>query len=276
MEFVDSHQHFWALERGGYTWLSPDLGVLYADYGPDDLAPQLADAKIDKTVLVQAAPTLDETRYLLSLAEQHSFIAGVVGWVDMASSSVTKDISALAKHPKLKGVRPMIQEIPDPNWVLNDQLTPAFEALIEHGLRFDALVQTKHLDIIVTLMKRHPQLRLVIDHAAKPDIASREFNLWARKISTVAQETTAYCKLSGLITEADAADGISEIAPYFNHIYREFGANRLMWGSDWPVVRLRAEYAGWQRMTHNLLAGVPTQDRKEIYGLSAKRFYNLR
>ena len=272
---IDSHQHFWDTARGDYGWLSPELGVLYDDFAPDNLAPILAEVGIEKTVLVQAAPTLDETHYLLSLADQYRFIAGVVGWVDMASPTAASDIATLAKHPKLKGIRPMIQDIPDPDWMIQPAVAPAYEALLKSGLRFDALVHTKHLENLLTVMHRYPELPVVIDHAAKPDIASGQTSEWAERIAAIAENTNAFCKLSGLVTEAGESVGSSDIQPYFQHIFECFGARRLMWGSDWPVAKLRMEYADWLSMTQELLIAVPGEDRDQILAGTAARFYGL-
>ena len=275
MGFVDSHQHFWKLDGGDYGWLTPELGVLYADFGPGDLEPQLADGGIEKTVLVQAAPTMEETRYLLSLADRHEFIAGVVGWIDMESPTAAHDIASIAEHPKLKGVRPMIQEIPGTDWMTRPALAPAYEALTEYGLRFDALVHTKHLDNLLKIINRYPDLPVVIDHAAKPNIASGQTAEWADGIAAIAKDTEACCKFSGLVTEAAESVSLGDIRPYFEHIYECFGAERLMWGSDWPVAILRMEYADWFSMTQGLLADVSDNDRDQILAGTATRFYGL-
>ncbi|WP_273284137.1 amidohydrolase family protein, partial [Reinekea forsetii] len=199
---IDSHQHFWRIDRGDYGWLTPKLELLYRDFLPLDLTSDLASTQVDGTILVQAAPTIAETEYLLTLADQHAFIKGVVGWVDFASTEAPDQIRALAQHPKLVGLRPMIQDIEDPNWMLGSHLTPAFEALIEQGLTFEALVLPHHLANLHLLVQRHPTMRVVIDHGAKPEIRNQLFTEWANAMTLLAQSSSVYCKVSGLVTEA--------------------------------------------------------------------------
>lgn len=270
---VDAHQHFWHIDRGDYGWLSPELGVLYRDYLPEDLQPLLAQQQIDATILVQAAPTLAETEYLLTLAEHYEQVAGVVGWVDFASPEAVADIQRLARHPKLLGLRPMLQDIADTDWMLGAALHPAYEALIEAGLVFDALVTPRHLPGLLQLLQRYPTMRVVIDHAAKPQIRDAAFQPWAEQMAQLAAETQAYCKLSGLVTEASAQWTVSDLQPYVNVLLNTFGSERLLWGSDWPVCLLAADYAQWRQASEQLLAGVESTDG--IFGLNAVRVYGV-
>ena len=272
---IDSHQHFWQLQRGDYNWLSAELGVLYRDYQPQELAEYLRDAGIDKTVLVQAAATVAESDYLLSLADQYAFIAGVVGWIDMAAPDALAQLAHLAEHPRLLGIRPMIQDIADPQWMLRNQLAPVYRELITRGLRFDALVKPPHLDALLTLLQCYPELPVVIDHGGKPDIAQGAFAPWASRMQTLAQETHAYCKLSGLLTEAGPDTGAEQLRPYVEHLLECFGPQRLMWGSDWPVLNLAADYPQWLTLTNSLLADLKDADRDSIMGGTAARFYGL-
>ncbi|PPC78153.1 amidohydrolase [Pokkaliibacter plantistimulans] len=270
---VDAHQHFWQIERGDYGWLSPKLGVLYRDYLPENLLPLLAQQQIDATILVQAAPTLAETEYLLTLAEQYEQVAGVVGWVDFASPDAVADIQRLARHPKLLGLRPMLQDIADTDWMLGAALHPAYEALIKAGLVFDALVAPRHLPGLLQLLQRYPAMRVVIDHAAKPQIRDAAFQPWAEQMAQLASETQAYCKLSGLVTEASAQWTVSDLQPYVDVLLNTFGSERLLWGSDWPVCLLAADYAQWRQASEQLLAGVESCDG--IFGLNAARVYGV-
>ena len=201
---IDAHQHFWQLNRGDYGWLTPDLKPLYRDFMPDDLTPHLQQTGIDGTILVQAAPTIAETEFLLKIADETPFVLGVVGWVDFAASSAVEDIARLAENPALVGLRPMIQDIADDDWMLRPDLAPAFDAMIKADLTFDALVLPRHLPRLRKLLSRYPDLRTVIDHGAKPDISGGQFDTWANDISIIANESSAYCKLSGLLTEAGA------------------------------------------------------------------------
>jgi len=273
---IDAHQHFWALERGDYGWLTPELKPIYRDFLPDDLQPSLRRAGIEGTVLVQAAPTVAETEYLLSLAAENSFIKGVVGWVDFDAPDAAQEIAKLAGNPALVGLRPMIQDIDDPNWMLGANLAPAFQALQHFDLAFFALVLPRHLGQLFELLKRYPNMRSVIDHGAKPEIRDNTFSDWAADMAALANGTNAYCKLSGLVTEA-ARDWTTEnLRPYVDHLLDTFGPQRLIWGSDWPVCTLASSYDRWVDTTETLLATQTDADRVAILGGNAANFYNLR
>lgn len=273
---IDSHQHFWSLQRGDCGWLTPELETLYRDFLPPDLQPMLEATGVAQTILVQAATTVAETEYLLSLANQHPFIAGVVGWVDMDEpDTALADLERLQSNPYLLGVRPMIQNIADPEWMLRDSLTPIFEKLIELNLRFDALVLPAHLENLRQLLARHPQLQCVIDHGAKPDIATASWQPWADNMAALAQETNCYCKLSGLLTEAGERADDDSLKPYIAHLLQCFGAQRLMWGSDWPVLTLAGEYSEWLQQSERLLKHLPDAERDAIFGDTANTFYGL-
>jgi L-fuconolactonase len=272
---VDSHVHLWALARGDYGWLTPDLTPLYRDFGRADLTPLIAAAAIDAVVLVQAAPSEAETRYLLAEASRDECVAGVVGWVDMAAHDAPSRIALLAEDERLKGIRPMIHDIPDVDWMLRPALGPAFRALVEHDLAFDALVRPAHLVPLRRLVDRHPDLRVVIDHGAKPAIASGQFADWAAAMSGVACGTPVFCKLSGLVTESGADWTEDRLRPYVDHLVDAFTPTRLLWGSDWPVVTLAASYATWWSTTNRLLAGLGQHARDRIFGGSAAELYRL-
>jgi len=272
---IDAHQHFWQMSRGDYGWLTEDLGVLYRDHGPDDLEPHLRRYGIARSVAVQAAPTVEETRHLLAIADATAWVAGVVGWIDMASAGATRDLEELARHPALCGIRPMIQDIADPDWMLAGALTPVFDAIAQRGLAFDALIRPGHLPRLLRLMDRHPELRVVVDHAAKPAIAEGGFDPWARGIEELARETLACCKLSGLVTEAGENWSDDTLRPYVDHLLACFGPERLMWGSDWPVSRLAGGYVAWREATLRLLSSLDPTARACVLGGTAERFYRL-
>jgi L-fuconolactonase len=268
---VDAHQHFWQLARGDYDWLTPELAPIYRDFMPDDLIPHLSQNGIDGTVLVQAAPTVAETEFLLEIADSTPFVLGVVGWIDFAAPSAAKEIERLAKHPKLVGLRPMIQDIADDTWMLRPELAPAFEAMIDFDLTFDALVLPRHLPHLQSLLSRHPKLRTVIDHGAKPDIAGGNFEAWGRDMEALAHDTRAFCKLSGLLTEAGTDWTKDDIVPYVAHLLEHFGPKRLVWGSDWPVLTLAASYDNWHEMATSFIPNTP--DRDLIFGTNALDLY---
>ena len=273
---IDSHQHFWQLERGDYGWLTEDLGPLYRNFAPSDLRPHLQRAGIDETVLVQAAPTLAETRYLLQLAEETDFIAGIVGWVDMNKPTVSNDLEALVNRPFFLGIRPMLQDLPDPDWMLQPHLQPVYDKLAELDLTLDALVKPQHLQNLYRLLCDHPQLAVVIDHGGKPDIANRIFQPWADDIGSIAADTGAFCKLSGLLTEAGGQPVYETVYPYMRHLLDCFGAERLLWGSDWPVLELVTDYRIWNDFTDRFLQDLNLESRQRILGANARTFYGLR
>lgn len=273
---IDAHQHFWALARGDYGWLTPDLGQIYRDFGPDDLAPLLQAQGIDGTILVQAAPTVAETEYLLSLADKTPFIKGVVGWVDFDAPDARAQIIRLATHPALVGLRPMIQDIADPNWMLGAALTPAFEAIQSNDLTFDALTLPRHLGPLRQLLAQHPDMRVVIDHGSKPMIRESVLDGWAEDMAAIARDTNAFCKLSGLVTEAAPDWAVRDLYPYVDHLLNTFGPSRLIWGSDWPVCTLASSYERWIDATDELLNALSSIDRSAILGGNAAKAYHIR
>ena len=272
---VDSHQHFWRLDRGDYSWLTRDLAPIYRDFQPEDLGPILTRHDIDGTVLVQAAASVAETEYLLALAPDTAYVLGVVGWVDFDSPRAVADIERLAANPRLKGLRPMIQDIPDADWMLRPGLRPAIAAMQRRGLRFDALLKPRHLKPFMTFLGLYPDLPIVIDHGAKPDIAHGAFDDWAAGMREIARDKRVHCKLSGLVTEARPDWHQRDIRPYADLLVDAFGAERLMWGSDWPVVDLAGGYDRWREAAENYLARLNDEEQNAILGGTATRFYGL-
>ena len=270
---IDAHQHFWSLARGDYGWLTPALGAIHRDFGPADLAPLLAAHGIERTILVQAAPTQAETAYLLDIAAKTRFVAGVVGWTDFDAPDVTQRIAALGSNPLLVGLRPMVQDIPDDNWLARPELAPAFEAMIAHGLVFDALLKPRHIAPMLTVLVRHPDLACVIDHGAKPDLVTGDLATWRDGMSALAEHPRLTCKLSGLVTEADADWTLETLRPVVEHLLATFGPERLIFGSDWPVVTLRASYAQWFEAAETLLAGLTQAQRIAVFGGNAEKLY---
>jgi len=272
---IDAHQHFWRLARGDYGWLTPRLAPIYRDFGIEDLRPHLAVAGIAGTVLVQAAPTEAETEFMLAVAgESGGLVKAVVGWIDFEASDAPRRLERLARNALLRGVRPMMQDIPDTDWMLNPRLDPAFRAVIDLGLRFDALVQPRHLTNLRRLLDRYPGLDVVIDHAAKPRIAG-DREPWAADMRAIARETAAWCKLSGLVTEASATWTVADLQPYTDHLLACFGAERLIWGSDWPVVELAGGYGRWWTATEAVLRPLDRTGRERLLGENAVRFYGI-
>lgn len=277
---IDAHQHFWQPARGDYDWMPQDNATLNRPYAPADLAPVLDAHGIDGTVLVQAAATVHETEYMLGLADATPSIKGVVGWINFENPADLAHLRRLAAHPRFLGVRPMIQDIPDVNWMLRDDVQWAYRAILDLDLTFDALGFPQHISNFATLMARYPQMRVVYDHCMKPQIRDQQaghdaFSEWADGITRLAQETSGCCKFSGLVTEA--ADGwtIEDLRPFAAHVLDSFGPDRVMWGSDWPVCRLQADYGDWNDVAHRLTRHLTDAQRAEIFGGTAARFYRL-
>lgn len=272
---VDAHQHFWRPARGDYGWLTPALTPLYRDFSPPDLLPLLQSAGIDTTVLVQAAPTVAETEFLLDLARGQAFIGGVVGWVDLAAADAPATLERLAREHAFKGVRPMLQDLDDPGWIGHAPVDAAVRTLVRLGLSFDALVRSVHLPHLLAFALRHPALPIVIDHAAKPDLAHGEYETWRTPLAELAALPQVCCKLSGLVTEAGAGWTTDGLRRHVDAVLELFGPERVIWGSDWPVVTLAARYGDWVAATDGLLAALGDPERAAVLGGNARRFYRL-
>jgi len=273
---VDAHHHVWSLARGDYAWLTPSLAPIYRDFSLADMMPLAGSARIMTSVLVQAAPTIAETRFLLDVArDSGGFARGVVGWVDLAAPDVVAMIESLTADPLLKAVRPMLQDLPDANWILRDDVQDTLLQLPSLGVRFDALVKPAQLPAIIEMIERNPDLDVVIDHGAKPDIASNAWQPWADQMRLIATNPRVHCKLSGLSTEAASDWSVETLRPYVEHLFACFGAQRMLWGSDWPVVDLGGGYARWQEATAALLASLTYAERRGVLGDNARRFYGL-
>jgi L-fuconolactonase len=274
-ESIDAHQHFWQPARGDYGWLTPALAPIHRDFMPADLAPLLARHGIARTIAVQAAPTVAETRFLLGLARAAPFVAGVVGWVDLAARDAPDVIDRLAADPLLVGLRPMVQDIADDDWLAAPALAPAFEAMVAHRLVLDALVLPRHLTRLACVVARHPALAVVIDHAAKPPVreGARGLDPWRGALAGLAGAPSVACKLSGLVTEAAPDWEVDTLRPYVAHVLDAFAPARVLWGSDWPVVGLAGGYDRWRAATLALIAHLAAPDRAAILGGNAARIY---
>jgi L-fuconolactonase len=272
---VDSHQHFWAVARGDYGWMesSPFLAPIRRDFHPADYETFRSAYGIDRTVLVQAAPTIAETDFMLSLADATPWIGKVVGWVDFEDASHRRHLERLARHPKFSGVRPMIQDIADIDWMLRPDVQWGYDAICALDLTFDALGVPRHLGNFRRLFDRYPKMRVVIDHCMKPEIRNDAFESWAAGIAEIAAKTPVYCKLSGLATEAQADWQVATLRPYAQHIISAFGPDRVMWGSDWPVVNLAGGFDPWRRAAEEIVGTGAARDR--IFGGTAAEFYRL-
>ncbi len=264
---IDSHHHVWRVDRGDYGWLRPESPIC-RDFGLADMRPHLGD--ITATVLVQAAPTEAETLFMLETAAgSGGLVRGVVGWADLTQP----DRLAVLSHPMLKGLRPMLHDLPEPDWILRPEVQPALEEMAARGLVFDALVRPPHLPFLRRMAARHPKLRIVLDHGGKPEIAMRRMEPWAEEVAALAALPNVVCKLSGLVTEAAPDWQVEDLRPYVAHMLRVFGPQRLMWGSDWPVVDLAGGYRHWRNATLALLTGLSAAERERVLSGTAAEVY---
>ncbi|NSX56650.1 amidohydrolase family protein [Parasulfitobacter algicola] len=275
---IDAHQHYWHPLRGDYDWMPMDNPTLARPYGPADLAPHLDKHDVMQTVLVQAAATMAETEYMLGIADATPSVAGVVGWINFETTSDLTHLKRLAKHPKFLGVRPMIQDIPDDNWMLRDDIQWAFQAIVDLDLTFDALGFPRHLKNFHTLLTRYPDMRVVIDHCMKPQIrdhTDQSFAHWSTGMAALARDTNAVCKFSGIVTESRDTWTVADLKPYVDHLLDVFGPDRMMWGSDWPVCQLNASYDDWRTAAKQLTDHLTSNEKCAVFGDTAAKFYRI-
>lgn len=272
---IDSHQHFWRLAERAGAWPPPQLAAIYRDFYPEDLGALLHQGGVAATVLVQSMPNEADTHFMLDLSDRYSFIGAVVGWTDLKSPEAPRHIAGLATHPKLRGLRPMLQDLDDERWIADPTLAPAVEAMQRHGLRFDALVLPRHLAPLLEFARHFPQLPIVIDHLAKPAMQGAPDVQWLRDMERLAAEPQVHCKLSGMVTEAGPGWTVEQLRPYAQHILQDFGPGRVLWGSDWPVLRLAADYGAWVDASAALLAHLDEAQQQAVFGLNAQRFYGI-
>jgi L-fuconolactonase len=272
---IDSHQHFLNPSQINYSWMSPEMPIA-KDFLPEHLRPILERNGIDRTILVQAADMEEENTFLLDLTEQHDFIAGVVIWLDMESPRFEERLLHYKKHPKFVGIRPMIESIADDAWMVKPSVRSAFQILQQNDVCFDFLTHPRHLPYVPEILESCPQLRAVIDHISKPRIRDKEFQPWAAQMEQIASYPNVFCKLSGMITEADHKNWKpADLEPYVSHILRIFGSERLMFGSDWPVCLLAGSYDQVLDALRQNLLDQDTQQTENIFGETARRFYRV-
>lgn len=275
---IDAHQHFWQVARGDYHWMSPDVGVLYRDYMPEDLRPVLHRAGVGRTVLVQAAETEAETAFLLDLAERTDFVAGVVGWLDFDDAGLPGKLEQLLRRPKFVGLRPMLQDTADDAYILRPRVLDNLRHVASLGLPFDILSFPRHLPHVLKALDRVPDLRAVVDHISKPPIAAGGLDGWAEDMARLAARPNLWCKLSGMVTEADhKAWGPEDLRPFVQHVFDLFGPDRVMFGSDWPVCLRAASYAEVLNALRTLLdPQLDAAAMAKVYGDNAGAFYRLK
>lgn len=252
------------------------MGILYRDYFPEDLKPTLKENSVSGTILVQAAPTYEETLYLLSLYEKYEWIYGVVGWLDLSSSTFPEHLDVLMQQQGFVGLRPMLQDIEKDDWILQEQVIENSRLLSANDLPLDLLITGRHIPYIVDLLERLPDLRVVIDHIAKPEISKDGFKKWEADMTKLAKFPAVCCKLSGFMTLADSWE-TDDLKPYIHHVVQAFGSSRVMFGSDWPVSLLGGSYQkAIQIVTDNLPSTLRDTEREQIFSTNVKSFYLLK
>lgn len=273
---IDAHQHFWRYDAAEYGWIDGSMAGLRRDFLPDDLRPEMARAGVDACVAVQARQTIEETRFLLQLADANPFIAGVVGWVDLQADDVRAQLARVAEHPRLVGVRHIVQSEPDERFLLRPALLRGIAALREFDLTYDILIYPRHLPAAIEFVAKFDRQPFVLDHLAKPDIRGRALDGWARDLRRLADAPHVHCKVSGLVTEADWHRWQPEdIHPYLDVAFDCFGAARLIVGSDWPVCTVAGDYSRTMAVVIDYLARRPAEERDAVLGGNARRFYGL-
>lgn len=273
---LDSHQHFWTLERGDYGWLTPEVSAIYRDFMPEDLTREMRRAGITRTILVQAEAKEAETDFLLEIAANTDFVAGVVGWIDLEAEDFSARLSRFRQNPKFVGLRPMLQGLEDDAYILRPKVIDSLKAIADSGLSFDILTFPRHLPHVTAALKQVPTLRAVVDHISKPDIANGVLDPWRAHIEEIAGLKTVSCKISGMVTEASTDWALADFRPYIDHVARCFGPDRLMFGSDWPVCTLAASYAEVANLARTLLSSHFGPDEfRRIFEENAARFYGV-
>lgn len=283
---IDAHQHFWYYVPEEYGWIGPDMVILQKDHLPGDLIPLLELAGIQGSVAVQARQTLEETRWLLELADHYSYVKGVVGWVDLRGPDLPRQLERFCAHPKFRGVRHVVQHEPDDQFMLREDFMRGVGMLADFGLTYDILISPRHLPVACELVERFPDQRFVLDHIAKPFIKEGKVSPWDADIQRLAAYPNVWCKVSGLVTEAQWTPGgrdprgaslwrPSDFRPYLDTVFDAFGAKRIMFGSDWPVCTLAGTYADVVEIISDYTQQLSEEEQAYVWGQTAESFYAL-
>jgi L-fuconolactonase len=274
---IDAHQHFWRYDPSRDQWITDEMAVLKQDFLPQQLIPELAANKIDGCIAVQADQSEAETLFLLDLATHNHAIQGVVGWVDLCADNMSERLEFFSKYPKLCGFRHIVQAEPDDQFMLRPRFLRGIEALKEFGFTYDILIYPHQLPAAIELVSRYPEQLFVLDHIAKPCIKEKKLSPWERHLRALAQNANVYCKVSGMVTEADWKQWRSDdFKPYLDIVFEAFGVDRLMFGSDWPVCLLAATYGEVVSLIADYIGKLPQPDIEKVFGLNSSRFYGQR
>ena len=273
---LDAHQHFWKYHPKQHVWMTDAMAVLRRDYLPGELKPLLDASRFDGTIAVQARQMLDETEWLLALADEHEFIRGVVGWVDLCSRQLREQLGRFSKDPKLYGVRHVVHDEPDDRFMLRPEFRRGIEQLHEFGLTYDLLLFPRHLPVAVKLVSEFPNQPFVLDHIAKPAIRDGQISPWKQDLERLAEFPNVWCKLSGLVTEANWQQWRpEEFHRYLDIVVGAFGTDRVMIGSDWPVCTLAGDYRSSMRIVTDYAQQFPAAIREGMLGGNGARFYHI-
>lgn len=273
---IDSHHHLWNYSAEEYGWIDDSMQVLRRDFLPEDIKREIDAVGIDGVVTVQARQSTVETEWLLNFADQHDFIMGVVGWVDLRGSDVSKQLEQFAPHPKLKAVRHVVQDEPDDEFILGEDFNAGISLLKDHGLVYDILIYERQLAPSVKFVDRHPDQPFVLDHIAKPQIDKNLMDPWQDHLREMAKRPHVTCKISGMVTEADhQAWTPQQLLPYLETSLEAFGPERLMFGSDWPVCLLACEYDRWHQIVSDFANHLSENEQASLFGGTAAKAYGL-
>lgn len=276
MKTIDAHQHFWQFNPVRDSWITDEMSVIQKDFFPGDLKPVLQQNGLDGCVAVQASQSEEETNFLVSLANQYDFIKGVVGWVDLQAEDVEEKLDKYKSIPVVKGFRHVLQGEPQRDVMLTPEFKRGIAALEKHGFTYDILIFPDQLKFSDQLVASFPQQKFVIDHIAKPHIKSQEIEEWKNDMKKIARHENVYCKISGMVTEADWKGWKKEdFEPYLDVVVNAFGTNRILFGSDWPVCLVAASYDRMLAIVKDYFASFSDEDQEQFFGLNAIRFYNL-
>jgi L-fuconolactonase len=274
---IDAHHHMWKYTVAEYGWITPEQKVIRRDFLPEDLEPLMHHFGIEGTVAVQARQTLEETTWLLGLSEKHPLIRGVVGWVPLTDgAAVKRSLEQFAGNRRLRGVRHVVQDEPDPRYILRKDFNEGISTLHDLGLRYDILVFERQLPAAIEFVDRHPKQTFILDHIAKPRIKDKIISPWDRNMRELAKRQNVYCKLSGMVTEADTQRWTpAALQPYIDVVLSAFGPRRIMYGSDWPVMLLASDYARWYGTVTNAIAKLSKPEQDRIMGGTAAEAYGI-
>jgi L-fuconolactonase len=273
---IDTHQHFWIYTERGYAWMTDSMEALRRDYLPTDLAPSLEASGITGTIAVQAQQSLEETEWLLQLTDHNPFLKGVVGWVDLCSPAVDEQIEMFAGHPLFRGVRHVVHDEPDDRFMVRDDFLRGLGRLKRFGLTYDLLLFPRHLPVACEVVRQFPEQPFVLDHIAKPFIKARQVEPWASDLRRLAQFENVFCKLSGMVTEADwLGSKPADFTPFIDIVLECFGTKRLMVGSDWPVCTLAGSYAQVMKLASDFISQLSNAEQADIWANNAATFYKI-